>query len=392
MSINTINATIQMRSGLESDFDPDKLTTGEWAVSTDEKYVRMCFAPGIVLRMATYEAFEQDMQEIQTILATCQEIQVAVERFEQLAQQHTSQSEEWTVLSKSWAVGGTNTREGEDVNNSEFWSNQSKAEADRAKNEADRAASIAGFDIDSELSTTSTNPVENRVITNALNNIDVDISSEPIEFLESTERINIESGETIPLIFGKISKWFADLKAAAFYNVVNSATQSEPGQAVLDAAVGKYLDEKKIDISKIVKNTVITEEGFLMDGKTASEALGEINKELNADQYNTKNSKGKFIGMYNGKKLYEVSASGSMANFVSSSSLQEINVRHNVPNVGSIVGVISARYGNWDNPYLQSGQIQTCIGQVTNTVISFRNMAAWGSNYTWRVTFRYTLA
>lgn len=34
--------------------------------------------------------------------------------------------------------------------------------------------------------------------------------------------------------------------------------------------------EKKIDITKIVKSIVITEEGFLMDGKTASEALAEL--------------------------------------------------------------------------------------------------------------------
>ena len=93
MAINTIKATMQMRKGLEKDFDPDQMTAGEWAVSTDTKYVRMCFAPGICLRMATYEAFEEDMKEIQTILATCQDIQEAVKRFEELAEQHKNDSE-----------------------------------------------------------------------------------------------------------------------------------------------------------------------------------------------------------------------------------------------------------------------------------------------------------
>ena len=65
----------------------------------------------------------------------------------QLAQQHSTQAEEWSVTSKSWAVGGTGTRKGENTNNSQFWSNQSKAEADRAKEEADRAADITGIDI-----------------------------------------------------------------------------------------------------------------------------------------------------------------------------------------------------------------------------------------------------
>lgn len=88
MAITTIKATIQMRHGAEDDFDADQMTAGEWAVSTDAKYVRMCFSPGIVRRMATYEAFEEDMKIIQQILATCQDIQVAVEAFERLAEQH----------------------------------------------------------------------------------------------------------------------------------------------------------------------------------------------------------------------------------------------------------------------------------------------------------------
>lgn len=70
---------IRMRRGNEADFDPEKMLPGEWAVSTDTKYVRMCFAPGIVLRMATYEAFESDMAEIRKILSECQSIQTAVE-------------------------------------------------------------------------------------------------------------------------------------------------------------------------------------------------------------------------------------------------------------------------------------------------------------------------
>lgn len=133
MAVQTIKATIQMRYGMEADLQPDKLVTGEWAVAKDTRKVWMCFRPGLVLRMATYEAFEQDMLEVQTILATCQDIQAAVERFMQLAQQHASQAEEWSVTSKSWAVGGTGTRQGEDTNNSEHWSRQSQAHSDMSR-------------------------------------------------------------------------------------------------------------------------------------------------------------------------------------------------------------------------------------------------------------------
>lgn len=80
---------IRMRRGNEADFDPSKMLPGEWAVSTDTKYVRMCFSPGIVLRMATYEAFESDMAEMRKILSECQSIKTAVE----LIQKNVTNSE-----------------------------------------------------------------------------------------------------------------------------------------------------------------------------------------------------------------------------------------------------------------------------------------------------------
>lgn len=127
MAINTINATIQMRSGLEQDFDADQMTTGEWAVSKDKKYVRMCFSPGIVVRMATYEAFENDMLEIQTILATCQNIQISVDAMANLAKQHKDQAETFSNLSKSYAVGTDGeVREDDGIDNSKYYYELSK--------------------------------------------------------------------------------------------------------------------------------------------------------------------------------------------------------------------------------------------------------------------------
>ena len=107
------------------------------------------------------------------------------------------------------------------------------------------------------------------------------IDTVPIAFEEAEERENIESGDTIPKGLGKIRKWFSDFKQAAYMNVVNGVTQSVAGQAVLDAAVGKYLDEKKFDFSRLVANRNITEPGFAMDGKTLVEWLNELNGNLN---------------------------------------------------------------------------------------------------------------
>lgn len=137
MAINTINATIQMRKGLEQDFDADQMTAGEWSVSTDSKKVWMCFRPGLVLRMSTYEAFEKDMEIIKQILKECQEIQVAVELFVNLAEQHKNEAELYSKESQSWAVGGTGTRVGEDSDNSKYYSEQSKKWSDAAKNAID---------------------------------------------------------------------------------------------------------------------------------------------------------------------------------------------------------------------------------------------------------------
>ena len=78
MALNT--GKILMRRGQEVNFDPDKMSPGEWAVSLDTRYVRMCFAPGICVRMATYEAFEADLEEIQQIIEECRTIEEVVTR------------------------------------------------------------------------------------------------------------------------------------------------------------------------------------------------------------------------------------------------------------------------------------------------------------------------
>lgn len=139
-SATTTLATIQMRRGAEENFDPDQMTAGEWAVSTDSKKVWMCFQAGLVLRMATYEAFEEDMKIIQQILEDCQDIKLAVQAFAELAEQHASQAESWSTMSKSWAVGGTGAREGEDSDNAKYY-------AERAKESADKAESLSDIGI-----------------------------------------------------------------------------------------------------------------------------------------------------------------------------------------------------------------------------------------------------
>lgn len=117
---------IQVRRGNEVDFDPSKMLPGEWAVSLDTRYVRMCFSPGIVLRMATYEAFEADMAEIQSIMAEARTIEEAVARIQTEINDTAIVVEDYAILAKSYAIGGTGTRENEDVDNAKYYYEQAK--------------------------------------------------------------------------------------------------------------------------------------------------------------------------------------------------------------------------------------------------------------------------
>lgn len=126
---------ITMRQGKEADFDPNKMIPGEWAVSLDTKYVRMCFEPGLCLRMATYEAFEEDMEQIEAILSECQTIEEAIEQIQQNVTDAELVIENYVLQAKEYSEIAFDEAD------------RASSEADRAKLEADRAASAAGVDI-----------------------------------------------------------------------------------------------------------------------------------------------------------------------------------------------------------------------------------------------------
>lgn len=175
MAIQTEKATILMRRGLRANFDPDQMTAGEWAVSIDavkeNQIVWMCFAPGIVKRMGTYDDFYAQIEEAtgdirNQYIAVLNEIKDATEALEASAREsavaaqesqtaaagsalQASQSagaaEDYSKESESHSHGGTGTRPGENTDNSLYYSQQSKLEYEKAKKEADRAEKFAGF-------------------------------------------------------------------------------------------------------------------------------------------------------------------------------------------------------------------------------------------------------
>ena len=72
---------------------------------------------------------------------------------------------------------------------------------------------------------------------------DGDISETTVTFANTTTRENLVSGEKVSVGFGKIKKWFADLKSFAFKDLVNNLTTTTTGSA-LDASQGKILNDK----------------------------------------------------------------------------------------------------------------------------------------------------
>lgn len=62
-------------------------------------------------------------------------------------------------------------------------------------------------------------------------------------FEEAEERGNIVSGDKLSVLFGKIRKWFTDIRDAAFCSVANNLVTTLAG-SVLDARQGKVLDDK----------------------------------------------------------------------------------------------------------------------------------------------------
>lgn len=460
---------IRMRRGLESELDISQAVPGEWLVSTDTRYIRMCFAPGIVLRMATYESFEEDMEEIQKILDECQTIEEAVskiyeeikdvavdvERIESAAEsafqseqnalssannasdfayissekaniaidkaeeaennakiseekaleatnaagvatskaeeteQNANNAENMADISKSYAVGDTGVRLGEDIDNSKYYSEVAKTEsdkatteADRAKAEADRAQGLVGGDFVTNsqikeyslikdtgyelgLSIDNTNyvmtvqlknangsvlsektidfPIESMVINATysngvitltlqngttlpvdvsalvsglvkntftiagidmkdnitstelkkalgLNNVaNVTVNNQSPTFTQASERVNIASGEKLSVLFGKIMKWFADLKTIAFsgsYNDLSNRPAIPTKVSELENDSGYATDEelkKTTELVAINKQTLGYGKKNLLKVTAATRTIKGITFTVNSD-------------------------------------------------------------------------------------------------------------
>lgn len=218
-------------------------------------------------------------------------------------------------------------------------------------------------------------------------------SIDTVYFEPAQSRENIVSGESANTVFGKIAKWLADFKDAAFYNVVNGVTQTKAGEAVLDAAVGKYLDEKKFDVSKIIASRTITEYGFAMDGKTVADWLSELNSKLeNCIFEEGSNNNGHFRKYANGtlEMWGNVSISSIPVTTASGTLYNSTNRNLTLPHT-SLTGVqgvsleLRSNTGIWP-VYTTGGDNKSTLGYLLKSgasttmasgVISFRCTGTW---------------
>ena len=129
---------IQMRRGLYADFDPSKMTPGEWGVSIDsdtsKHVIWMCFSPGFTKRMGTYEDFSADIQtilepyilEMESSVTSCATSETNASTSESNALVSETNSNAYATSSRSYAVGDTASRTGESTDNSKYYSEQAE--------------------------------------------------------------------------------------------------------------------------------------------------------------------------------------------------------------------------------------------------------------------------
>lgn len=153
-----------------------------------------------------------------------------------------------------------------------------------------------------------------------------DISDSTVDFDVAEEREHLLRGETLKVLFGKISKWFHDLKDSAFLPTKNNVTTTEPGIGVLDAHQGKVLQDQIDRVDKLFDYDVtdaltIEDSGsYVLDAaaghelldliSTARSALLELESELHvlrqkgiANNLSTTTSGTKLLDAYQGYKL-----------------------------------------------------------------------------------------
>lgn len=316
MSIKTVNATIQMRRGLEQDFDADQMTAGEWAVSTDTKYVRMCFAPGIVVRMATYEGFEEDMKEVQKILKECQDIQVSVDAMTNLAEQHKNDSYTYARQSQSYAVGTGGVRPNEASDSAKYYYEQSR-DISQTLSGALMAMGTVTFANLPELSDAGTGWMYNvsdqfTTTSDFKEGAGNAISAGSNVYKTADGKWDVLAGTPVTTVNGQTGNVVIEKNDVGLGNVDNTSDEDKPVSTAQQNELNKKVDKSGDDMSGTLNSTKTTgthlsgnQGQAIINSKAAAGAYTMLDKLNSTNGYFTD-------GVYQGKRLFQYTAKSTV--------------------------------------------------------------------------------
>lgn len=193
-----------------------------------------------------------------------------------------------------------------------------------------------------------------------------DASNTSATFTQASTRTNIASGEKLSTIFGKIMKWFSDLKAVAFSGSYNDLSDTPDYTDTFDYISERltshgddirWLRENKINYSDIVDD-LESEDSFVPlsanMGRELAESIGEINNNLS--------NLGKYV------KLGSFNSTGDNQTL----SESYINFRY-ILVCASYYASHLPNYGQWFGPSLMAdSSFEEIRFYTTNGVVSFR--------------------
>lgn len=168
----------------------------------------------------------------------------------QAAAQSATNSELDSKMSQSYAVGKSGIRDGEDTDNSKYYSEQAKNYADKAQQATKQ------IEVDSELSETSTNPVENKAINAEIDNLQLQIN-------------DIEQNDTLA------------------HNSIHTSIDKVSQQANITRGTLTQWQEQGRIPNGIVNNLVTTASGYAIDARQLNKSVEnsfayEIDKSISA--------------------------------------------------------------------------------------------------------------
>ena len=204
---------IQNRRGAYGDFNPDKLKSGEWATvmsgdpnAADGRATYLCYEPGIVKRMASFEDMEENIElSLDHIFDRfTADMNTAFDNANAALQ--TMQTATTQANNATKAANDIAALVQQKLNNGDFIGAQGKAATVSVGNVTTGAP---GSQVQITARGTSTNVILDFTIPQGAKGDPgtiTNLSAQPVTFTVASSDVDIKTGETLATIFGKLLK------------------------------------------------------------------------------------------------------------------------------------------------------------------------------------------